>query len=80
MASVYKYTNKFDIMDCKLVDNVADTCGISRKIDAYVVFDNFDDYSKIKNCLLKKEREPVLLNFSENDVPERFIKNVFGNL
>ena len=80
MASVYKYTNKFDIMDCKLVDNVADTCGISRKIDAYVVFDNFDDYSKIKNCLLKKEREPVSLNFSENDVPERFIKNVFGNL
>lgn len=82
-ASVFvynRYTNKFDIMDCKLVDNVADTCGISRKIDAYVVFDDFADYSKIKNCFIQNEREPVLLNFSENDVPGQLIKNVFGNL
>lgn len=67
-------------MDCKLVDNVADTCGISRKIDAYVVFDDFADYSKIKNCFIQNEREPVLLNFSENDVPGQLIKNVFGHL
>ena len=83
MASVYvynRYTNKFDTFDCKLVDNCADKCGTDRKMDVYVVFDDFADYSKIKNCLIKKEREPVLLNFSENDVPERFIKNVFGNL
>lgn len=83
MASVYvynRYTNKFDTFDCKLIGNCADKCGTDRKMDVYVVFDDFADYSKIKNCLIKKEREPVLLNFSENDVPERFIKNVFGNL
>ena len=37
MASVYKYTNKFDIMDCKLVDNVAVSAGKSMLMSFLII-------------------------------------------
>ena len=82
-VSIFKYDRSlgtYNIMVCKTVKNDAEKIGLGRDADVYVVFDNFKDYSAIKNCLIQKERAPVLLNFSETDIPDEYIKNVFGKL
>ena len=82
-VSIFKYDRSlgtYNIMVCETVKNDAEKIGLGRDADVYVVFDNFKDYSAIKNCLIQKERAPVLLNFSETDIPDEYIKNVFGKL
>lgn len=82
-VSIFKYDRSlgtYNIMVCETVKNDAEKIGFGRDADVYVVFDNFKDYSAIKNCLIQKERAPVLLNFSETDIPDEYIKNVFGKL
>ena len=82
-ASVYVYDERkkeLDFMDCTLFENAKDKRPADRSVDVYIVINDVKDCSEAKNLLIKVRREPVLLNFSENDIPEQFIKNVFGTL